>query len=193
MLFSIILLLIIVQPSYQVVYSCDPTAVCGCSTNPASITRIVGGENAGIATWGWAVLIYRTDGTFCGGSIISSSWIITAAHCVNGHRPSQITIYAGSTFPKYGTQIIVPSQIIVHPYYIPATYENDIALLRLATPLIMSDPNISPICIPSVNSKTLSNGEWPPSGTAVSILYIFFKIHLQCLLIGCSHRMGCAL
>jgi hypothetical protein len=27
----------------------------------------------------------------------------------------------------------------------------------------------------------------------VSISYIFFKIHLQCLLIGCSHRMGCAL
>jgi len=169
MFFPILLLLIVIRPSYQMVYSCDPTAACGCSANPVSITRIVGGENAGAATWGWAVSITIGGNSLCGGSIISSSWVITAAHCVFGNTPSQITIYAGSNFPQSGSQIKVASQIIVHPNYIPATYENDIALLRLASPLIMSDPNISPICIPSVNAATLSSGEWPPPGTTVNV------------------------
>jgi secreted trypsin-like serine protease len=169
MLFSMILLLITIQPTYQTVYSCDPKVACGCSTNPALITRIVGGENAGIATWGWAVSISIANSDLCGGSIISSSWIITAAHCVAGTTASQITIYAGSTRVWSGTQSRVASQIIIHPNYIPATYENDIALLRLASPLTMSDPNVSPICIPSVASATLSAGEWPAAGTTVSI------------------------
>jgi secreted trypsin-like serine protease len=170
MLFAVIILLTIIQPSYQVVYSCDPRVLCGCSLNPVSITRIVGGEAAGVATWGWAVSISIAGVELCGGSIISSSWILTAAHCVNDYTISQITIYAGSIFPlSSGAQRRVASQIIVHPYYRAATYENDIALLRLASPLIMNDPNVSPICIPSVTSAVLSAGEWPAAGTPVSI------------------------
>jgi secreted trypsin-like serine protease len=170
MLCAVILLLTIIQPSYQVVYSCDPKVVCGCSTNPASITRIVGGEAAGVATWGWAVSISIADSYLCGGSIISSSWVITAAHCVyGGYTVSQITIYPGSTLRWSGTQSKVASQVIIHPNYNASTYDNDIALLRLASPLTMNDPNVSSICIPSVTSAVLSAGEWPAAGTPVSI------------------------
>jgi len=164
----------IIRPSYQTVYSCDTNATCGCSTNPVSITRIVGGQDAGTATWGWIVAISIDNNYLCGGSIISSSWIITAAHCVNGYSASQITIYAGSIILWLGTQTREASQVIVHSGYNPSTYVNDIALLELDSPLTMSDPNISPICIPSVSSATLSAGEWPPAGTTVSI-YISLK------------------
>jgi secreted trypsin-like serine protease len=174
MLFLMILLLIVVQPSYQVTYSCNSTAVCGCSTNTVSISRIVGGESAGTAAWGWAVSISIASTYLCGGSIISKDWVITAAHCASGFTASEITIYAGSNFPRSGTQSKTVSQIIVHPSYVSATYENDIALLRLSSPLTMSDPNISPICIPSVAATTLSSGEWPASGTTVSV-YILSK------------------
>ena len=169
MLFLIVIFLIIVRPCYQVVYSCNPSTACGCSTNPVSISRIVGGETAGVATWSWAVSISINGIAQCGGSIISNSWVITAAHCVSDYVPSQITIYAGSTRPQSSTQNRVPSRIIVHPLYIAATYENDIALLQLSSPLAMNDPNIAAICIPSVNSAVLSAGEWPAAGTAVSI------------------------
>ncbi len=159
----------VIRPSYQTVYSCDTNATCGCSTNPVSITRIVGGQAAGTATWGWIVSISIANSYLCGGSIISSSWIITAAHCVNGYSASQITIYAGSIIRWTGTQTRVASKVIVHPSYNSKTYVNDIALLQLASPLTMSDPNISSICIPSVSSAILSAGEWPPAGTTVSI------------------------
>ncbi len=168
MLFSIILLLVVIRPSYEVIYSCNTTVSCGCSAKPVSITRIVGGESASAATWNWAVSISINDRYLCGGSIISSSWILTAAHCVNGYIASQIKIYAGSILLRTGTQSRVSSQIIMHPFYEPVTYVNDIALLRLSSPLSMNDSSIGVICIPSVTSATLSAGEWPPVGTTVS-------------------------
>ena len=163
------ILLSMIRSSHQTVYSCNTTVSCGCSTNSATISRIVGGESAASATWSWAVSI-SVDGQYlCGGSIISSSWVITAAHCVRGYTASQITIYAGSTIRFSGTQTRVGSQLIVHPSYDPSTYVNDIALVRLATPLDMSDPYVSMICLPSVSSDILSTSEWPPADTSVSI------------------------
>ncbi|CAF3924807.1 unnamed protein product [Rotaria sp. Silwood2] len=167
MLFSIIILLYLIQPSYQVVYACNSKAVCGCSLNPVSITRIVGGENASEASWGWAVSISINETFLCGGSILSSSWIITAAHCVENFIASQFIIYAGSTLVWSGTQNRSVAQIIVHPSYDSVTYINDIALLRLASPLMMSDPNVSPICVPSVSSTILASDEFPTNGITV--------------------------
>ena len=44
-------------------------------------SRIVGGTNATMAEFPHQVLIY-VDGSMCGGSLISSQYVLTAAHCV---------------------------------------------------------------------------------------------------------------
>lgn len=168
-LLSVVILITAISPSDQIVYSCDPRAGCGCSVNPVSITRIVGGESAGFATWSWVVSILMNDGNLCGGSIISNSWILTAAHCVSGYAPSQITINAGSILLGSGAQRITVSQIIIHPYYAAATYENDIALLRISPLLPMNDPNIGTICLPSINPAIIAANEWPEPGTTVGV------------------------
>ncbi len=165
----VIILLTVVRTSHQTVYSCNASVSCGCSRNSTVLTRIVGGETASAATWSWAVSLNIANTYLCGGSIISSSWVITAAHCVNGVKASTITVYAGSNLRWSGTQSRVASQVIVHPDYNTDTYVNDIALLKLATPLIMTDPFVSQICLPSVSSTVLSSGEWPPAGTTVSV------------------------
>jgi secreted trypsin-like serine protease len=169
MFLYILTLFTIIQPSYQVTYPCNSSDVCGCSASSASVTRIVGGEAASAETWGWAVSISVAGTYLCGGSIISSSWVITAAHCVNGYSASQVTIYAGSTVRFSGTQTRVASQIIIYPSYSSVTYVNDIALLQLSSPLSMSDPHVSQICVPSVSSAVLAAGEWPAVGTYVSV------------------------
>ncbi|CAF4253010.1 unnamed protein product, partial [Rotaria magnacalcarata] len=166
-LLLILILLSNIRSSHQAVYSCSSNALCGCSTNSATVTRIVGGENAAPATWGWAVSLRIGTGSLCGGSIISSSWVITAAHCIISQTPSQYTIYAGSTSRWAGTQTRTASNIFVHPGYSSTTYVNDIAMLKLSSPLSMDDPYVSSICIPSVNQSTLSAGEWPSVGTNV--------------------------
>ncbi|CAF1570570.1 unnamed protein product [Adineta steineri] len=163
------LLLITIGPSYQYNYSCDSSATCGCSSRSTRVTRIVGGETAGANNWGWVVSIeVETTGDrvkLCGGSILSSTWIITAAHCMSGATASKVTVYAGSN-AKHAGQSRVASTITVHPSYNSNTKVNDIALIKLSTPLTMSTA-VKPVCIPSVSSATLAAGEWPPANLYV--------------------------
>lgn len=180
--FSLILLLSIAKSSHQTVYSCDAAASCGCSSQPVSTSRIVGGETAASGTWGWAVSLSISGVYLCGGSIISNSWVITAAHCVDGIASSQITIYAGSTQRWVGTQNRTVAQVIVHSDYNPTDFVNDIALLKLASPLNMSDPYVSVICLPSVDSSTLVAGEWPTVATTVCNS---FPSSIHCVIFKC--------
>jgi hypothetical protein len=172
-IFWTILLLVIVQPSHQYIYTCNPSASCGCSSNPASVIRIVGGESAGTSTWAWAVSISIGGTSLCGGAVLSSSWVITAAHCMAGISASQVTVYAGSNI-RYSGQSRVAARVTLHPNYASSTQVNDIALIQLSTPFTMSS-TVKSICIPSVSSITLSNGEWPPANLNVChILSSFF-------------------
>ena len=165
---ALIFFLAAIDPSSSSTYSCSSSASCGCSTNSATLARIVGGETAGSQTWGWAVSLY-IDGSLCGGSIIAASWILTAAHCVYGVSASRMRVYAGSNTKLVGSQVLYVSTSTVHPSYNPSTYVNDIALLQLSSSLNLASPSVSVICIPSVSSATLSAGEWPPAGTTVSV------------------------
>ncbi|CAF4189186.1 unnamed protein product [Adineta steineri] len=161
-------LFITIAPSYQYTYSCNSSVTCGCSSGSQSVTRIVGGETAGANNWGWAVSIKigtATGTALCGGSILSSTWIITAAHCMSGVAASKVTIYAGSS-ARFAGQSRAASSITVHPSYNSGTKANDIALIQLGTPLTMSTA-VKPVCIPSVSSATLAAGEWPPANLYV--------------------------
>ncbi|CAF4983371.1 unnamed protein product [Rotaria sp. Silwood1] len=167
LLLWIIILLDIVRSSHQTIYSCNVNASCGCSTSSTIVTRIVGGEEANIASWGWVVSIAINNTYLCSGSILSSSWVITAAHCVKDFNASQITIYAGSNFSWYGSQTKIVSYVTIHPEYNSTIHTNDIALLLLSSPLIMTNYDVSAICLKFINSKVLANLEWPPPDTTV--------------------------
>ncbi|MFZ4486314.1 MAG: trypsin-like serine protease, partial [Candidatus Nanopelagicales bacterium] len=44
--------------------------------------RIIGGAPSGASENPWQVLLLINDRSLCGGSLIASTWIITAAHCM---------------------------------------------------------------------------------------------------------------
>ena len=44
-------------------------------------TRIVGGRNSGQGAWPWIVAVVRDGTQICGGSLLSSRWIVSAGHC----------------------------------------------------------------------------------------------------------------
>jgi len=120
--------------------------------------KIVGGRDADISETPWQVaLLTEGQGTqferqFCGGSIIDEYWILTAAHCVTGLDPSQLQVIAGisdldaNPATNSDVQVMEVTQIISHPGYVDGlSFENDVALLRLATPIDLSGSKASAV------------------------------------------------
>ena len=142
--------------SEATLFQCNRTAACGCSLNNANINaRIVGGEIAASHSWGWSVSLNRaTSRGICGGAILSGSYVLTAAHCVNSDalKPSLFSVVVGKdSLNTTGGQQINVSRIFVHPNYNTRTLENDIALLYLSTPINLRDDNVAKICLPAVS------------------------------------------
>ncbi|UOQ73463.1 trypsin-like serine protease [Hymenobacter cellulosilyticus] len=101
---------------------------------------IVGGAPTTIDQVPWQVLMTINGLDGCGGSIIGSRWILTAAHCVANKSPNDLRIYAGLTFrnQKGSGQMYTIEQILVHPNYNAGTHDNDVALLLLSSPISTS-------------------------------------------------------
>ncbi|KAK7066899.1 hypothetical protein SK128_027104 [Halocaridina rubra] len=128
---------------------------CECGRkNP--ITRIVGGVQTTVNEYPWQVGLVQPGNSqpFCGGSIISDEYILTAAHCVTGTSPSNLNVVVGehnwaTTSETAATQTLSVQQITIHPNYNSNTLNNDLALIKLSSPLTFPDDNtIAPVCLP---------------------------------------------
>lgn len=110
--------------------------------------RIVGGSDANIEDYPYQISLQYYGSHICGGSIISTRYVLTAAHCTNGHSASALNIKAGSTYHRNGGQNLKVSRILQHPQYRDSTIDYDISILELATTLTYGDA-IQPISLSS--------------------------------------------
>ncbi len=116
---------------------------CSCGTRNEN-TRIVGGDNAEVNEFPWRSAMYSPNfGVFCGSTIISPSWILTAAHCTNALGKNDV-LYADvgdhdlTTTSESNNQIIKCDRVIQHAQYNNQTQDNDVALCHLEKPLTYS-------------------------------------------------------
>ncbi|XP_058475588.1 coagulation factor VII-like [Solea solea] len=113
--------------------------------------RIVGGTECPKGECPWQVLLVEKGKGFCGGVIFNPTWILTASHCMENLEPQFVKVVAGehNTELNEGTeQFIQVAQIIMHEDYVKRTADNDIALLRLAAPIVYTTYAV-PACLPT--------------------------------------------
>ena len=105
--------------------------------------KIVGGEVSPLGAFPHQVSFGYDMKHFCGGSILNSESIATAAHCCEGldDHLKGLTVLAGANnvvSPESGFQSTKVKKLIIHPSYNDSTLFNDICIVRLAEPLILS-------------------------------------------------------
>ena len=123
---------------------------------------IVGGENAAPHSAPYIITLQSqaTQRHSCGGSILNVNWILTAAHCIPAH-PLQIVAGQHNLEQVSGTeQLRLVAQSILHAGYDPETLFNDIAVLRLATPLVLTPGIVEVTRLPQGGVIPNGNHAW---------------------------------
>ncbi|XP_049793797.1 trypsin-1-like [Schistocerca nitens] len=122
--------------------------------------RIIGGINADIADYPWQVSFQKLGSHNCGASIISSSWVLTAAHCVDGLSLSWMSFRVGSSIRESGGSVLQASSGFMHSKYDSDTVDYDIAVVQVSGSLLGS--NAQAVGLPS-------DGYDPAGGLAVTV------------------------
>ena len=167
-------------PPIPASYICNKSASCGCGKVDVALTssRIVGGEDALENSWSMIVSL-RLHGTTdhsCGGTILSNSYILTAAHCfrrISMGNLTGITIAAGITNRSDPLQIVRNiDRIYMHPNYTgaPNDFRHDIALLHIDQPFVFEPKSsVTRSCIHRVDSVMLTD-QYPVIGTRLAVI-----------------------
>jgi trypsin len=95
--------------------------------------RIIGGSTSLLGTHPYFVRVNHNGNPYCGGSLVATEVVATAAHCyttnlsvvVNGYDESQADNL------KWDQRYRAIKKVLQHPNFNPATFQNDIMLLFL--------------------------------------------------------------
>jgi secreted trypsin-like serine protease len=112
--------------------------------------KIVGGSTTTISQYPWqAALVFSPaeepgnahDRQFCGGSLVTSRIVITAAHCVFGMSSSEVDVVLGRTTLSHSDGVEIPAQALSYrsnynhpPEFSNIPPRNDVGYVVLAQP-----------------------------------------------------------
>merc|ERR1712055_604457 len=161
----------------------DQSCKCGQKT----VNRIVGGEQAQVNEWPWqAALMLGSNGPFCGGSLISDRYVLTAAHCTEGLRANDLNVRLGehkiSSSSESQTVTRRVSKIINHENYQGGSEINDIALLQLSSPVEFRS-EVWPVCLPpstpSYANKVATVTGWGTTSSGGSVSDVLREVDVK--------------
>ncbi|XP_020765499.2 transmembrane protease serine 11B-like protein [Odocoileus virginianus] len=113
----------------------------------ATYDRIKGGSTAQEGEWPWQASLKKNGKHYCGASLISDRYLVTAAHCFKNSRdPRNYTV-------TFGTRVNLPymkhyvQQIFIHENYIKGELHDDIAVILL-TEKVLYKNDVHSVCLP---------------------------------------------
>lgn len=113
----------------------------------------MGGGPVTIAQHPYQVSMEKLKSHDCGGSILSDTWVLTAAHCLffrnAAYKPHYITIRYGSSTKERGGAVLQAVWTGLHTEYNSAYYAHDIGLIQVETPFVFSSA-ARPVQLPAV-------------------------------------------
>jgi len=139
------------------------TSQCKCGVQN-SFKRVVGGADTEVNEYPWMVGLRHASSSrpSCGATLISSQWLVTAAHCVVDSFLLDVAVLGEHDVTIDDESLITidvdVTEMIRHPDYSAITYNNDIALLRLASPVDTS--LYVPACLPKAGSDYVDKLVW---------------------------------
>jgi len=142
------------------------TAAEQCGKPEVQGIRVIAGKTAVRGSWPWQILMKFGGRAGCGGTLVGSQWVITAAHCVYRREayPYMFSIVAGEhdrNVMEGSEQEIHVKRVYRHPQYDPRHLNNDIAMFKLSKP-VKWGKYVKPACLPSqlapVGSKCYITG-----------------------------------
>ncbi|KAM6965463.1 tissue-type plasminogen activator [Aplochiton taeniatus] len=123
--------------------------------------RVFGGRQSDITDQPWqaAINVYQPRlkiyHHLCGGILIDSCWVLSAAHCFeDGIKSERLQVVLGRTFRKENStteQIFEVEQYWNHDKFDSDTFDNDIVLLKLKSDIgicAVNSPEVLPACLP---------------------------------------------
>ncbi|XP_055550981.1 trypsin 3A1-like [Wyeomyia smithii] len=134
-------------------------------------SRIIGGKLDTIENNPWliSIAVEEFGGHFCGGSLITPSWVLTAAHClVEVTDTRSLLLRAGSDHKNYGGEIRKVRQKITHPdfqRYYPMDY--DYGLMETRRPFVLG-PKIAIIQLAGIDDSLRINQDCKIAGWGVT-------------------------
>lgn len=129
------------------------------SNNMMIVGRIINGENAEDNGWPWMVSLRRINnnrvgGHFCGGSLIYSQYVITAAHCVVNLTAKQVAAVVGTNSLANLGNTYYAIEIANHENFSNHRITNDLAIIKLNKPIELST-KVNTICMPNSTADSL--------------------------------------
>uniref|UniRef100_A0A8B9TG54 Neurotrypsin n=1 Tax=Anas platyrhynchos TaxID=8839 RepID=A0A8B9TG54_ANAPL len=163
------------------------SGVCGMRLLHRRKKRIIGGNKALRGGWPWQVSLrlkgfHRDTRLLCGATLISSCWVVTAAHCFKRFGVDvrryllRVGDYHTGVKDEFERELPV-ERIVLHRNYWAGSNDNDIALVRMRGReghCLSFNHHVLPVCLPDRKEKSDINRQaciisgWGDTGKSYS-------------------------